>query len=122
MEGKSLPAGVLCGVGEGGSVPQNVGRDKRKRNGKRDCATAFAQGVPRARISPRVDGHAEHEVDRGVFGEQTKADTCADQRREAHIVAVDKSDPSIEGDGPEQEKRNVGRDQQRGERRPRQSG
>ena len=93
---------------------------KQKRNRECDEAPAAAERVARARVAPGIDRHAEHEIGRGIFGEETEADTRADQRREAHLPCLDQPDPAIEGERPEQDERDVGGDQQRGEGRRRQ--
>ena len=64
-------------------IPQQVRRNEQKRDGERDEAPSAAERVACARVAPGIDRHAEHEIGRGIFGEETEADTRADQRREA---------------------------------------
>ena len=115
MPDVAVPAGtavrrVLKGDKAVCVVPIEVRRDQNERDEHDDKCSPGAQSLPRLGREHRLTGHAEREIDHGVFGEQPRADGKPERRRQSHALALDQHGPEVERDRPEKEKRRVGGD------------
>src|SRR5262245_29976181 len=91
-------------------VPVEVRRYQNERKDQKDEPPLFAQRLPRFGREHRLDGHAEREIDHGVFGKEADPDAETEQYGPNHALALDQRGPEVERDRPKKQKRHIASD------------